>query len=292
MSAMSDVERSVRAVWMRGLSRRRMDGMASELGETLAEAHMRGRRMYLREGASVADMSAYHDRARSMAFEAMRTVESSYQQVSLRHGDDITAVLYLLFFDEDDSNLRYIPRGVPAAVSRRATRFDIPMASARRALEVISEDEDAQALVRTIPRRSVLRAMDAARRALNLGVAEAGMTAGIVTQERGLRFPLWEIREQMDSRTRGNPTGMYPLGGHHWQVSGYINTMAEIVRQDCVPPCGMNCRAGLHPVSQRRAETLGLVDGAGSVDHGAVRAYNGDRQGYIDRGQYPDPGFR
>jgi hypothetical protein len=167
--------------------------------------------------------------------------------VSLRHGDDITAVLYLLFFDEDDSNLRYIPRGVPAAVSRRATRFDIPMASARRALEIISEDEDAQALVRTIPRRSVLRAMDAARRALNLGVAEAGMTAGIVTQEGGLRFPLWEIREQMDSRTRGNPTGMYPLGGHHWQVSGYINTMAEIVRQDCVPPCGMNCRAGLHP---------------------------------------------
>lgn len=299
MNGLSAAERSMKATWLRGLSRRRWADMAAEVGNVLAESHVRGRRMYLREGATLADISAYHEKARQLVSQALTTVESTYQNVERRHGDDMTAILYLLFFDEDDGNMRFIPRGIPAAISRRANRFDIPMASARRALEIVSGDDDARLLVRTIPRRSVIRAQDAVRRAVNLGIAEAGMTAGLAygrgeTSEGddGLRFPLWEIREQMDSRTRGNPTGLYPHDGFHWQVSGYINTMAEIVRQGCVPPCGINCRASLFPVSDRRAQTLGLLDSSGRVDHAAVRAYNGERQGFIDRGQYPDPMFR
>jgi hypothetical protein len=95
----------------------------------------------------------------------------------------------------------------------------------------------------------------------------------------------------MDSRTRGNPTGIYRDDGFHWQVDGYIATMEDIVRQDCVPPCGHNCRAQLVPVPWSRAERLGLVSG-GTVDWSALRDYNAARQTYIDKGLYPDPGFR
>jgi len=300
VSHMSAVERSMDATWKRGLSRRRWSDMAAEVGNSLRDAHMRGRGIYMPEGEPKADMQAYFDKAREMTMRAMLEVEPKYQAVSARHGDEMTAILYLLFFDEDDANMRPIARGVPAAISRRAARFDIPIAQARTALEVVSQDADARQLVRTIPRRSVVVAQDEVRRALNLGVAEAGLTAGISASPaenpralpEGRRFPLWEIREVMDRRTRGNPHGDYPDDGYHWQVSGYISTMEEIVRQGCVPPCGRNCRAGLHPVSPARAQSLGLVNADGSIDWGALRAYNGDRQGYIDRGQYPDPRFR
>lgn len=297
MSSMSAIERMMDATWKRGLVRRRWDGMVREVGDALASAWDSGSRLHLPEGAGDADISRFLEASRRLTMRAMEEVEPRYAAASDRHGDDMVAEIYLLFFDEDDENLRPIPRGVPASVSRRAARLDIPMARARTGLEILSQDSDMRDLVRTIPRRSVLPALDEARRAYNVGIAEAGISAPAAeirpdapTPPR--RFPLWEIREIMDRRTRGNPSGDFPDDGYHWQVGGYINTMEEIVRQNCVPPCGRNCRASLFPVSRERAETLGLVDSAGQVDFAAVRSYNGDRQGYIDRGQYPDPRFR
>lgn len=297
MSSMSAIERMMDAAWKRGLARRRWDGMAREVGDALASAWDSGSRLYLPEGAGGGDIARFLEASRRLTMRAMQEVEPRYAAASARHGEDMVAAIYLLFFDEDDANMRQIPRGVPAAISRRAARFDIPIAQARTGLEILGQDADMQALVRTIPRRSVLPALDEARRSYNVGIAEAGISAPDAEIRPDApaprrRFPLWEIREIMDRRTRGNPAGDFPSDGYHWQVSGYINTMEEIVRQDCVPPCGHNCRASLFPVSRERAETLGLVDSAGQVDFAAIRAYNGDRQGYIDRGQYPDPRFR
>lgn len=300
MRQMAASEREMAAAWKRGLSRRRWEAMATEVGDALVSSYSRGRLMYMGEGEPLADMAVLHERARIMTMRAAAQVEPIERAVAYRHGDEMVAMIFLLFFDEDDDNLRPIARGVPAAISRRAARFDVPIATARTAHTILARDADAMALVRTIPRRSVLPALDESRRALNLGIAEAGLTrirsesATDVGIDGGFapQFPLWEIRELMDRRTRGNPSGDFPHDGFHWQVSGYINTMSEIIRQGCVPPCGRNCRASLFPVSMRRARELGIVDATGAIDYAGLRNYNGERQGYIDRGQYPDPRFR
>ena len=43
-------------------------------------------------------------------------------------------------------------------------------------------------------------------------------------------------------------------------------------------------------VSWPDAERLGIATD-GIIDYKALESYNGARQGYIDRGEYPDPGF-
>lgn len=103
--------------------------------------------------------------------------------------------------------------------------------------------------------------------------------------------PLQQIDEIRDRRTRGNPGGLYPDGGPHFQMDGYINTIDEIERQGLQPPNGHQCRARLRPVSIPRARRLGLVDDQGQPLPDAIKTYNGARQGIIDRGEYPDEGF-
>ena len=104
------------------------------------------------------------------------------------------------------------------------------------------------------------------------------------------RFPLWMIEETMDEVTRGNPGGRYPEPHRHWQFTGYVNTMAEIRRQQIVPPNGFNCRASMRHVSMTEATNLGLVTG-GRIDPAKIRLRNGERQDLIDTGKYPDLGW-
>lgn len=104
--------------------------------------------------------------------------------------------------------------------------------------------------------------------------------------------PLSEIDEIRDRRTRGNPTGLYPRGGFHWQVDGYVGLAEELVRRGLVPPAGYNCRASVRGVPWPEARRRGFIDAQGDVDRGAVRAWNGEREAIIARGDYPDRGFR
>lgn len=93
--------------------------------------------------------------------------------------------------------------------------------------------------------------------------------------------PLTMIIEVDDPRSRD----------HHAAMDGYINTVEYIDRMQLTPPNGFNCRGTIVVVSWTRLENLGLVDDGGEIDWEALKRYNGDRQGYIDRGEYPDPGF-
>jgi len=94
--------------------------------------------------------------------------------------------------------------------------------------------------------------------------------------------PLVELQEILDKRTRAN----------HRAISGYINTITEIDRQGLRFPNGHNCRGFFVPVSTAMARQRGLVSETGVPDAEAIRTYNGSRQDVIDRGEYPDPGFR
>jgi hypothetical protein len=109
--------------------------------------------------------------------------------------------------------------------------------------------------------------------------------------------PLSMILEVRDRRTRGAPGGTYrgkgsANPGYHYQMHGYINTIEELRRLDLVPPNGYNCRGQLRGVPTNEARRLGLLDAEGKINVAAVREYNGERQSIVDRGLYPDPGFR
>ncbi len=109
--------------------------------------------------------------------------------------------------------------------------------------------------------------------------------------------PLLRLVEIHDPRTRGAPGGVYRGNksrnpGSHWQMNGYIATPADFRRQGIVPPNGFNCRGSLRPVSYDEAESMGLRTKAGTLDYAALARYNAARQRIIDRGEYPDPGFK
>jgi hypothetical protein len=202
------------------------------------------------------------------------------------HGTETTAILYLLFFDGEDSMFRRMSRGIPAAADRLAAQWRIDRASALRAYRLASQDRDIQAAMQQPGNESARILADLNHRALNVGVVANGSHPNARATH-----PLMRIREVMDSRTRGNPSGKYPNDGFHWQVNGYINTVDEIVRQHLIPPCGVNCRATLVPVSANRCAMLHLTNSTGEIDFAAIRAYNETRQVYIDSGLYPDAGF-
>ncbi len=109
--------------------------------------------------------------------------------------------------------------------------------------------------------------------------------------------PLLKLVEIHDPRTRGAPGGVYSgkkaaNPGKHWQMDGYIATAEDFKRQGLVPPNGFNCRGSLVPVTRSQAERMGLVQKDGSLDRDAINRYNATRQRIIDRGEYPDPGFK
>ena len=110
--------------------------------------------------------------------------------------------------------------------------------------------------------------------------------------------PLLRLVEIHDSRTRGAPGGVYRRKGDsrnpgsHWQMDGYIATAADFKRQGLVPPNGFNCRGALTPVTFDEAREMGFVRKDETLDRAALARYNAKRQQIIDRGLYPDPGFK
>jgi SPP1 gp7 family putative phage head morphogenesis protein len=92
--------------------------------------------------------------------------------------------------------------------------------------------------------------------------------------------PLVMIVEIQDPRSRP----------HHAAMDGYINTVEVIDRLQIRPPNGFNCRGTVRAISWTEADSLGLMKD-GEIDQASLDRYNGKRQGYIDRGEYPDPGF-
>lgn len=146
--------------------------------------------------------------------------------------------------------------------------------------------EDLMRRIRAHGRIAELAVKQATYIAYNDAIAEIASTpAGVA------KFPLWYIDEQMDDVTRGNPVGKYPEPHRHWQFSGYVNTIAEIIRFRVVPPNGFNCRAALRPMTVEDANNRNLLDAKGRVIIEAVRAMNGERQDLIDDGLYPDNGW-
>lgn len=93
--------------------------------------------------------------------------------------------------------------------------------------------------------------------------------------------PLLEWRSAKSHTTRDT----------HRAMDGYMNTVDQYKAQRLGPPAGMNCKCYRIPVSLARCIALGLTDEFGIPDFAAINARNGVRQGLIDGGAFPDPGF-
>jgi len=104
-------------------------------------------------------------------------------------------------------------------------------------------------------------------------------------------IPLMILSEIKDRRTRGNPTGLYPHGGYHWQMDGFVGTTEDFNELGILPPNGYNCRAGVRGVPRVEAKRRGWLTESGDVDRAAIQQHNGDRLAIVARGDYPDPGF-
>lgn len=149
----------------------------------------------------------------------------------------------------------------------------------------------AEARVQGAANLTVNRLRTIYRNATN-GAYNDGRAEVLRAPEAKAAAPLVMIREIRDKRTRGNPAGLYPDQGKHWQMNGYVGTVEDLQRRGLIPPCGHNCRGGIRPVSSYEAKQLDLLDAEGNPDPAKIRKYNGDREAIVERGEYPDPGWR
>ncbi len=104
-------------------------------------------------------------------------------------------------------------------------------------------------------------------------------------------LPLVMLNEIRDRRTRGNPAGLYPKG-FHWHMDGYVGTMSEFRDLGIIPPNGHLCRGGIRGITTGEAISNGWMDERGQIDRIAISEHNGERLAIIQRGDYPDPGFK
>lgn len=110
-------------------------------------------------------------------------------------------------------------------------------------------------------------------------------------QELDEFIALYRLNEIQDLNTRGNPAGLYPDAGPHFQMNGFLAATNDIVWEVIWPPNGFNCRATPSPISWTTARRMGLADENNNLDFEAIAARNGPRRGFIERGEYPDEGF-
>lgn len=161
-----------------------------------------------------------------------------------------------------------------------------------------ADDEDVEGLSAIIDRAEFAGARNLTRNRIETiirtNVSSAhndGRASALSNPDVKAAIPLVMLMEIQDRRTRGNPDGLYPDHGPHFQMDGYVGTIDDFQQQGIVPPNGYNCRGGMRGVPFPEAFALGLVDDQGIPDAEAIKTYNGARQGFIDSGEYPDDGF-
>lgn len=102
---------------------------------------------------------------------------------------------------------------------------------------------------------------------------------------------MYRLNEIQDARTRGNPAGLHPDAGPHFQMNGFMAATNDSIWGVIWPPNGFNCRASVSPISWTSARRMGLADENDVLDVQAVEARNGPRRGFVESGAYPDEGF-
>lgn len=104
-------------------------------------------------------------------------------------------------------------------------------------------------------------------------------------------FPVYQIQEVHDSRTRGNPTGIYADKGKHWQMDGFAAAADDPIWDSIWPPNGWNCRGIVRGIPIGECIRRGWADDAGAVDTQKLESLFRNQRKIVADGLYPDPGF-
>lgn len=128
----------------------------------------------------------------------------------------------------------------------------------------------------------------------NIATALAeGTNATLTEPEVKDATALWVLHEIHDKRTRGNPGGLYPHAGPHWQMDGFLEAPSNPVwaKIGWPGPAGFQCRRTVSPMTWATATRLGFATEDHHLVQSAIDAKNAKRWEFINSGDYPDKGF-
>ena len=106
--------------------------------------------------------------------------------------------------------------------------------------------------------------------------------------------PLTVLSEIRDRRTRGNPRGLYPDAGPHYQMDGFVAETSDPIWDRITPPNGWRCRGtvrGMSVSEARRRRYIVEQGDALAIDRETLRRRHERQWALIESGQYPDDGF-
>lgn len=171
----------------------------------------------------------------------------------------------------------HIVRRVTAAALDSVEKLDLT----EQAMRTIVEDVGVRP-VRTQVETQVKTAMSGAYNHGSREIIRRNISAVPVTM-------LVEIR---DARTRGNPRGKYPDAPPHYQMDRFCAPSDDPIWDRITPPNGWRCRGGSRGMSVPEVRRRGWLTDSGELDREKLRSEFAAQWGILERGEYPDPGFK
>jgi hypothetical protein len=180
-------------------------------------------------------------------------------------------------------------REAPAAMRESIVRQVTARRSQGDVQTILTDDAIADAVLTASGKRVASNRMETEYRTALLGTFNEGQRAQRI--DHADRIPLTELVEIQDLRTRGNPSGLYPDEGPHYQMHGFVAPTSDPVWNVITPPNGYNCRGTTRGIGWPEARRRGWADGD-TLNLDALTRDMAKRRAKIDRGEYPDSGFR
>lgn len=110
-------------------------------------------------------------------------------------------------------------------------------------------------------------------------------------QESKAVIPVYMLSEIKDRRTRGNPHGLYPDAGPHYQMDGFCAVSDDPIWGLVWPPNGYNCRADVIALTYPECQKRGWIKDDGTLDRQKIHNQFVKQRRFVESGEYPDKGF-
>lgn len=110
-------------------------------------------------------------------------------------------------------------------------------------------------------------------------------------QESKAVIPVYMLSEIKDRRTRGNPQGLYPDAGPHYQMDGFCAPADDPIWGVVWPPNGYNCRADVIALTWPECHKRGWITQDGQLDRQKIHNQFVKQRRYVEAHEYPDKGF-
>jgi len=110
-------------------------------------------------------------------------------------------------------------------------------------------------------------------------------------QESKAVIPVYMLSEIKDRRTRGNPHGLYPDAGPHYQMDGFCAVADDPIWGVVWPPNGYNCRADVIALTYPECQKRGWIKDDGTLDRQKIHNQFVKQRRFVESGEYHAKGF-